>query len=181
MTIALRPSDGELVDAIAGGDGSALGTIWARYQSELQAHIRRLLGPSAPVEEIAQDVFLRFWTTAGRYDARKGPLRAYLHLIAKGKALDWIRSEMARRQREGNYRPTAAGDRTEAVEMRSAVESLPLKEHRAIWLAYYMGFTYRQVATILGIPEGTAKAQLGSALRRLHCLVADDPEPARSP
>jgi hypothetical protein len=45
---------------------------------------------------------------------------------------------------------------------------------RAVWLAYDMGFTY-PVATILGIAEGTAKAQLGSALHRLHCLVADDP------
>lgn len=167
-------SDGQLVDALTAGDGAALDAICARYQRELHAHIRRFAGPGAPVEEIAQDVFLRFWTTATRFDAERGPLGSYLHLIAKGKALDWIRSESARRQREDRYRPPPPGDRSDSVEIRAAVQALPLKEHRAVWLAYYMGFTYRQVAAILDIPEGTAKAHLSLALRHLHGLLTAD-------
>jgi RNA polymerase sigma-70 factor (ECF subfamily) len=165
-------SDGQLVDALSAGDLAALDAICARYQRQLHAHIRRFAGPGAPVEEIAQDVFLRFWTTATRFDSQRGALGSYLHLIAKGKALDWIRSETARRRREDQYRPPPDPDRSDDLEMRAAVEALPLKEHRAVWLAYYMGFTYRQVAAILDIPEGTAKAQLSLALRHLHTLLA---------
>jgi len=167
-------SDGQLVDALSAGDITALDTICVRYQRELHAHIRRFAGPGAPVEEIAQDVFLRFWTTASRFDAERGPLGSYLHLIAKGKALDWIRSEAARRQREERYLAPHPGDRGDDLAIRTAVEALPRPEHRAVWLAYYMGFTYREVAAILDIPEGTAKARLSLALRHLHGLLAID-------
>jgi RNA polymerase sigma-70 factor (ECF subfamily) len=168
-------SDRQLVDALAEGDESALEAIYDRYGTRLHAYLRRLV-PDAPVEEITQDVIVRFWMTATRFDPERGSLSSYLHVVAKGKALDWNRSESARRQRQEDYRRMAVdwGARelgSDAIDIRAAVDSLSSEEQKAIWLAYYIGFTYRQVATILQLPEGTAKAHLRSALHHIHDVI----------
>jgi RNA polymerase sigma-70 factor (ECF subfamily) len=174
----VRPSDRQLVDAVTAGSQAALETICARYQTRLHAYIHRLV-PHAPVDEITQDVFAGFWASASRFDPGRGSLNGYLHIIARSRALDWARSEAARRRRQEDY-ARLGGDRSDrsyrndVLEIREAVESLPIKQRQAIWLAYYMGFSYRQVATILNIPEGTAKANLRSALRCLEEFLVFD-------
>jgi RNA polymerase sigma-70 factor (ECF subfamily) len=176
------PSDRQLVDAVTAGSDVALETICARYQTRLHAYIHRLV-PQAPVDEITQDVFAGFWAAAARYDPERGSLNGYLHVIARSRALDWLRSETARRQRQDDYARLGGdyGDRTyrnDVLEIREAVESLPLRQRQVVWLAYYLGFSYRQVAAILNIPEGTAKANLRSALRQLQIFLVCDDEPA---
>jgi RNA polymerase sigma factor (sigma-70 family) len=171
-------SDRQLVDAVTAGSDMALEAICARYQTRLGAYIHRLV-PQAPVDEITQDVFAGFWSAAARYDPERGSLNGYLHLIARSKALDWARSESARRQRQDDYArigtdQTDGSYRSDVLEMREAFESLPSKQRQVIWLAYYMGFSYRQVASILNIPEGTAKANLRSALRQLQVFLVFD-------
>ncbi len=175
-------SDRHLVEAVIGGDHAALAAICARYRAPVQACVRRIV-PAAPVEEIAQEVFARFWVTATHFDPQRGSLAAYFYVAARGKAIDWARSEAHRRRREDDYVLLADDHRgrhhPDAMEIRAAVEMLPRNELRAVWLTYYMGYSYSQAAIILDVPEGTAKSHIKNALRRLHGALDDETEVPR--
>ena len=104
-------------------------------------------------------------------------MRTWLGTLAHRRSVDYIRREEARRrrnQREASRRPTAIPDVEEmatalvaAERVRAALDVLPREQRQAIQLAYFEGKTYRQVAEVLGIPEGTAKSRLRLGLRRI--------------
>jgi RNA polymerase sigma-70 factor (ECF subfamily) len=128
-----------------------------------------------------QEVFLRLWNNPERYDPSRGSLRSYLLSHTHGRSVDLIRSEEARRIREEREaRLTAeAGLSLEeevwemslAENVRVAVAQLEEAERKAIELAYFGGFTYREVARILSAPEGTVKSRIRSGLKRLKAML----------
>ena len=111
-----------------------------------------------------------------------GPLNAY------GRSIDVVRSESARRRREerearlaGDTRGVMSDsmdDMATRQEVRDALECLRDTEREAIALAYFFGFSYREVASELGIPEGTIKNRIRKGLERLRTqLTVDEPVP----
>jgi RNA polymerase sigma-70 factor, ECF subfamily len=139
---------------------------------------RRLLAVEGLAEEVVQEVFLRLWNQPDRYDAARGSLRSFLLAQTHGRAVDMLRSEGARRQREEREaRATAESgydvdhevwDLTTAERVRSSLAVLPEGERAAIELAYFGGLTYREVAKRLEEPEGTVKSRIRSGLKRLR-------------
>jgi RNA polymerase sigma-70 factor, ECF subfamily len=156
--------------------------VYADHFARVRATAARLLRDPAAAEEIAQDVFLWYWTNADRYDPERGSLAAFLTAAARGRAIDRIRSESARRRREerdAREQPPVVGaaevdgvQAARAGELARALDSLPDPERQAITLAYFGGHTYREVAELLGEPEGTIKSRIRSGLRRLRPAVA---------
>jgi RNA polymerase sigma-70 factor, ECF subfamily len=135
-------------------------------------------------------VFVQLWKTADRFDPNRGRLRTLLLTLTHGKCVDVIRTRNARSAREDKVHATernaeaAAVDAelmaiTEAELIRSAVHRLPAEERTPLELAYFGGNTYRQVAVILGLPEGTVKARIRSGLRRLHGFLAEKDWPTQ--
>jgi RNA polymerase sigma-70 factor (ECF subfamily) len=133
-------------------------------------------------DEVVQEVFVRLWTRADRFDGARGSLRSYLLAQTHGRSLDLLRSEIARRKREERDalqarepRPDVEGEaiaNTVAEEVRRALASLPPDEREPVELAYLGGLSYREVAAQLGIPEGTAKSRIRSGLSRLRGALA---------
>jgi len=125
-----------------------------------------------------QEVFLRLWRNPERYDASRGTLRSYLLIDANARAIELIRSDTARRGREDRTtrlaRPAPVDverevwDAALADHLSEALDSLSEGERDAIELAYFGDHTYREVALILGQPEGTIKARIRSGLMRLR-------------
>ena len=142
---------------------------------------RRVVGSDALADEVTQDVFVDLWKRPERFDPGRGALRTFLLTSAHGKAVDIVRSESARRSREEKTarETVAAGydldryawDLAVADRVKIAVGSLPGGERQAIELAYFDGRTYREVAEILGEPEGTIKSRIRSGLRRLKSAL----------
>lgn len=136
----------------------------------------------ALADEVVQEVFVRLWVRADRFDAARGSLRSYLLAQTHGRALDLVRSETARRRREIRQAqlPTEPGvdvereaiANTMADEIRRALQALPDDQRTAVELAYIGGLPYREVAARLGIPEGTAKSRIRSGLSRLRVELA---------
>jgi RNA polymerase sigma-70 factor (ECF subfamily) len=176
-------SDASLVVAIGRYRQDALAETFRRHAGAVFGLARRLLGDEALAEEVVQEVFLRLWQHPDKFDADRGSLRSYLLAQSHGRAVDLLRSEGARRRREEREaRVTAeAGydlehevwDLAVAERVQSALEQLPDGERHAIELAYFRGHTYREVAVLLGEPEGTVKSRIRAGMRRMRQGLAD--------
>ena len=170
-----------LVDRLAAGDDDALKELFDRYSGFVLGLARRVTHNEQVAEEVVQDVFASIWAKPQRFNASRGSLRAYLGVLTYSRAVDVVRSDVRRRAREArcvsedvdlrsNVDPLDASSTAEAV--RNAIACLPEDQRLAVELAFFHGHTYREVATVLAIPEGTAKSRLRLAQAKLGVLLA---------
>jgi RNA polymerase sigma-70 factor (ECF subfamily) len=172
---------------LARRDETALEEVYDQYASFVFGLAFRVIGEQRGAEDVSQEVFVSVWERPEAFDPGRGSLRTWLGTLAHRRAVDYVRREEARRRRA--RRDAARGvvgvpDVEEmatalvtAERVRAALEVLPDEQREAIELAYFGGRTYRQVATELGIPEGTAKSRLRLGLRRVAAeLAADAPK-----
>jgi RNA polymerase sigma-70 factor (ECF subfamily) len=174
----VRPSQWERTtrDRLIAGDEGALNEIYDQFASFVYGLALRVIGDARAAEDVSQDVFVTFWERPDAFDPARGSLRTWLGTLAHRRAVDHVRREEARRRRavKDAARPETTPDVEEmaialvtAERVRSALATLPDDQQRAIQLAYFGGKTYRQVAEVLGIPEGTAKSRLRLGLRHI--------------
>lgn len=176
-----RAGDVELARRLFERDERALRDAIDTYGEVVYGMARRILIDAALAEEVAQDTFLALWRRPGAFDPTRGSLQAFLGGIARNKAIDVVRKEeSARRTTDALMvqaeEPSIQVGQNEYVEERSemleALRELSEVQREAIVLAYFGGRTYREVATELGIPEGTAKTRLRDGLTRLRQVLA---------
>jgi RNA polymerase sigma-70 factor (ECF subfamily) len=176
-------SDAVLVIAISRYDQQALAEAYRRHAGAVYALAQRLLAERAMAEEIVQEVFMRIWNRPEVFDPERGSLRSYLLAQCHGRAVDLLRSETSRRNREEKdaRRTAQAGydvehevvDLVVAERVRGALDGLQTSERRAIELAYLGGHTYREVAELLDEPEGTVKSRIRSGLNKMRQSLQD--------
>ncbi|MGY0023086.1 sigma-70 family RNA polymerase sigma factor [Streptomyces sp. cg35] len=174
------------------GDEAALSEVYATYGGLVRGVAVRVTGQAGAADDVAQEVFAHLWARPYAYDARRGTLRTWLSMLAHRRAVDWVRSEARHRKAAAADDETLHAipapdpgpdervvDRERALLLHSALAELPLPQRQVVHLAYFAGRTYRQAAAELGIPEGTAKTRLRTALHRLAETLAEPPDPAR--
>lgn len=176
-------SDAALVVAIGRWSEAALAETYRRHGGAVHALARRVVRDAGLAEEVVQEVFVRLWTVPERFDPERGSLRSWLLAQAHSRAIDRLRSDTARRLREERdaRRTASAGydlerealDLAVAERVSEALTSLPPAEREALELAYFDGYTYREVAQILDAPEGTIKSRIRAGLKRLRTDLID--------
>ena len=171
--------DGQLV-LVARGDQAAFEAVYDRLAGPVYGLIRKVLRDPAQSEEVAQEVLLEVWRTASRFDPSRGSAATWVMTIAHRRAIDRVRSETAAAEREQKtaHVPVAADEVAETVEasleaerVRRCLEGLTELQRESITLAYYGGYTYPQVASLLSTALGTIKTRIRDGLIRLRdCL-----------
>lgn len=163
-----------LITSIVQGEQAALRTLYDRYGGAMQSVATKVLRDVNLAEDVVQDVFVNFWRNPGTFDATRGNLRTFLVMLTHRRAVDVVRSEVARKRREERRPDRDYYDLAQDVEtrdlgsaVRAAVESLEAPEREAISLAYFGGLSYVQVAEHLGAPEGTIKSRIRTGMKKL--------------
>jgi RNA polymerase sigma-70 factor, ECF subfamily len=166
-----------LLAAVARGEHGAFDLVYEQLSGPIYGVVRTVVNDPAQAEEVAQEALLEIWRTAFRYDSSKGSVAAWALTIARHRAIDRIRANTARSARELRTAPSAVSwdQVSEAVEetldrelLRRCLERLSDPQRKAIMLAFYGKHTYTEVARMLGIPVGTAKARIRDALIKLR-------------
>jgi RNA polymerase sigma-70 factor (ECF subfamily) len=173
-----------LVARIAAGDDGALASLYDQFASLVHGIAFRVTCDRGLAEEVVQDVFVSLWQRPASFDPDRGSVRTWLATLAHRRAVDRVRSsERARRRDQASAaeaRDVAAVDVAAegeaadvAARLWAAVDALPEDQRAAVRLAYAEGRTYREVARILAIPEGTAKSRLRLGLRKLAGVLGE--------
>jgi RNA polymerase sigma-70 factor (ECF subfamily) len=166
-----------LLALVASGDHAAFEAVYRILAGPVYGVSRKVLRDPAQSEEVAQEVMLDVWRTASRYDAARGSAAAWVLTMAHRRAVDRVRSENAAAAREQKLvpGPVTGDDVVELAEtaldrqqVRRCMGTLTALQAEAVKLAYYGGYTYPQVAGLLGVALGTVKTRIRDGLIRLR-------------
>lgn len=177
------PTAEELLVRVAKGDERAFDALYDRLAGPILGLVRRILRDAAQSEEVTQEVMVELWRTATRYSPERGSALNWAMTLAHRRAVDRVRSARASSDREvkatfeaARARPfdevaEAVAARWERSQVRRCLTSLTELQRESVLLAYYQGYTYREVAEVLQTPHGTIKTRLRDGLIRLRdCL-----------
>jgi RNA polymerase sigma-70 factor (ECF subfamily) len=169
----------ELLRRSARGDEAAFAELYDATSRRVYGLVLRIVRDPAMSEEVAQEVYLDVWRTSARFDATRGSALSWLMTIAHRAAVDRVRSSEASRRRDDAHAAAtqpvdfdqtaeAASASLEAQRVRKALLTLTDAQRSAVELAYLGGYTHTEVASLLGVPLGTAKTRIRDGLIRLR-------------
>jgi RNA polymerase sigma-70 factor, ECF subfamily len=183
-------SDALLVERICAGDAQALAAIYDQHAGLVYGLARRVTREEQFARDVTQEVFTYLWEMPGRVDLSRGSLRSFLAMLAHRRAVDLVRRIEARTRAEtasampeieDGPETTVVDEVTQAwrkQHLADLLDTLPVEQREALRLAYFDGLTYVQVAKTLGIPEGTAKTRLRTALGKLRTMLTAEAKEA---
>jgi len=179
-------SDEDLLERVASGDEHALAATYDRHAGPVYSLAMRILGDAGVAEDLVQELFLHVWRRPSEYVASRGSVRTWLLTIARNRAIDQIRSRAAgaRRQQaleelEARRAAPSAGDAAEegvlAGQARGHLAELPAGQGHVLELAYFGGFTQREIADMLELPIGTVKSRMRLGMDALRSRMGAAP------
>jgi RNA polymerase sigma-70 factor, ECF subfamily len=175
---------GALLGRVARGDQDAYAAVYDRTAGQVLGLVRSIVRDPAQSEEVTQEVLLDVWRSASRFDTELGSAAAWVMTLAHRRAVDRVRSEQKAAEREMRVASSAVAydEVAEAVEarldrerVRRCLGSLTELQRESVTLAYYGGYTYREVAGLLGVAIGTVKTRMRDGLIRLRDCLGVDP------
>lgn len=194
--------DRALVARVAEGDGGALEALYACYGKVCYGLARRILVDEQLAQDTVQEVFLTVWRDASRFDAGRGAFSTWLLTMTHHKAVDSVRREENLRKRRTTedaleVHESDAPQVDDAVwslvrreRVREALQTLPDPQREALALAYFGGYTQREIAGLTSTPLGTVKTRMLAGMRRMKDSLdglsnaagaVEPPDPTRGP
>jgi RNA polymerase sigma-70 factor (ECF subfamily) len=170
---------------VASGDQAAAAGLYDRHSRALYSLILRIVGDETEAEDVLQEVFAQAFRQASRYDASRGPVAAWLLMMARSRAIDRLRARRTRFEgRTGEVttdempdaQPNAVSVMLNDEQTRSvqrALGELPLLQRMAIELAYYEGLSHSEIAERLEQPLGTVKTRIRLGLLKLRDVLTE--------
>ncbi len=182
MAIRVMEGEGdlELAEALAAGEVDAMAQLYDRYGTLAYSVSVRILGDPGKAEDVVQDAFLKLWHSASRFDSHRGSLRTWVITAVRNRSIDYLRGRSAHERQEREipmeteacgagsdpWREVAASIERDAI--RDALASLPAEQRQAVELAYFGGYSHREIAEMIRVPLSTVKGRMRLALEKLH-------------
>lgn len=172
-------SEQELVVLLNEQSNDAFNYLYEHYSGALYTIINQIIPDKDTASDVMQEVFINIWKKRNSYDAAKGRLFTWMLNIARNAAIDKLRSKGYRDNMKNQ--PIIEGENGGiAMSSNPAVNDVGLKKlltnlsedyRRLIDLSYFQGFTHEEIAKMLGIPLGTVKTRIRTALSQLRTLI----------
>lgn len=176
-----RAEEAALLVRIREQDERAIEALYERHSGPLYSLAYQVTGGDRFAQDIVQEVFVAVWKNAGRFDPARGSLSSWLFALARHKAIDLVRREANVRRHTADVDlelEEAADDvdqetwrRVRRGAVRAAMAELPEAQRVALEMAFFGGLTHVEVSEALGIPLGTAKTRIRTALLRLRDIL----------
>jgi RNA polymerase sigma factor (sigma-70 family) len=178
----VRARDVAAIRRVAAGDSTALEELFQRYGKSCYALAKRILRDESLAQDVVQEVFIACWRGGG-YDASRGGVASWLLAVTHHKAVDLVRKEERLRSRRASDETLedlaqASGSAEEqawsllqAAAVRGALRDLPTEQREVLLLAYYGGYSQREISAITGVALGTVKSRTLGAMRRLRAVL----------
>lgn len=177
--------DARLVALLGTGDESALAALYDRYSRPAYSLARRVCVDELLAEDVVQEVFLTVWRDPAKFSPDRGAFSSWLLTLVHHKAVDAVRREGVHRRRQvamddettDRVAPPTVGADHDAIgavvadDVKAALRDLPVEQRTAMMLAYYGGYTQREVAALVGVPLGTVKSRMFAAANRLRTAL----------
>lgn len=175
------PSDVDaLVSRVARGDSLAFEALYDELSSAVFGLARRVVRDPTRAEDVTQEVFLEVWRKAARFDSALGKAKTWVMTIAHRRAVDAVRRSESNKRQDHRAAPDEVShdEPADAViaseehgEVRECMDTLTDLQLESVRLAYFNGYTYHEVATLLEKPLPTIKTRMRDGLIRLRdCL-----------
>lgn len=170
-------SEDELIVALRNREKIAAEALYDMYSASLYGVISRIVTDTATAEDVLQDTFVKIWNSFASYSADKGRLFTWMVNIARNLAIDKIRSKDFKNQNKNQelennviaideqrntvYKPELMG-------IKDLVDTLKPEQKSILDLVYFKGYTHVEAADELGVPLGTIKTRLRTAIGQLR-------------
>jgi RNA polymerase sigma-70 factor (ECF subfamily) len=190
-------ADGEddraLVARVTAGDGAALEALYRRYGRPCYGLARRILTDDQFAQDVVQEVFLTVWRDASRFDPARGAFSSWLLSMTHHKAVDAVRREetLRKRRTSSDVLEDSVSDAPPVDDevwsllrrsrVREALALLPDPQREALTLAYFGGYTQREIAGLTDTPLGTVKTRMLAGMRRLREALDEISDAATRP
>jgi RNA polymerase sigma factor (sigma-70 family) len=177
------PNDTDLAFALAAGREDALAELYDRYGRLAYSVALKVLNDPGRAEDVVQESFLKLWNNAGRFDASRGSLRGWLMSTVRNRSIDYLRGRAAHEREERGLDPDLAlagpssdpwrevSQSLERSAVREAVNHLPAEQRHAVELAYFGGYSGREIADMTRVPLSTVKGRMRLALEKLSSYL----------
>lgn len=178
-----RAEEAVLLVRIREQDERAIEALYERYSGPLYSLAYQVTGGDRFAQDVVQEVFVAVWKNAGRFDPARGSLSSWLFALARHKAIDLVRKEANVRRHTADVDlefeespddvDQEAWLRLRRDAVRKAMVALPEAQRTALELAFFRGLTHVEVSEALGIPLGTAKTRIRTALLKLRDILGE--------
>jgi RNA polymerase sigma-70 factor (ECF subfamily) len=177
-------NDGADIDALVGkvalGDSVAFEKLYDEVSSAVYGLARRVVRDPSRAEDVTQEVFLEVWRKAARFDRQLGKAKTWIMTITHRRAVDAVRRSESQKRQDHHGAPDAVVHDEPAESLivseehsavRDCMETLTELQLESVRLAYFTGYTYNEVATLLDKPLPTIKTRMRDGMIRLRdCL-----------
>ncbi|OFK91992.1 RNA polymerase subunit sigma [Corynebacterium sp. HMSC068H04] len=183
---AMSPNEHERLNRLlvqtATADKHAFSALYDALAPTVYSVCLSVLRNPALAEEVAQDVFVEVWTSAAKFDPRRGNARSWVGRLAHGRAVDKLRSHVAAVQRDDRDSKLEHATFAEPIEdealnnveahlLRRAVDEIGEPHSTAVALAFFDGLTHAELAESTGVPLGTAKTRVRDGVKKLKAIL----------
>ncbi|MGD2156348.1 MAG: sigma-70 family RNA polymerase sigma factor [Anaerolineales bacterium] len=161
----------------------ALSELYDRYSRLVYSLAVHILGDSAVAEEVTQEVFINIWEKADTYNPDQSKVNTWITSIARYKSIDVLRKRDVRPDGHsigwsvmpksseprinGRYPEEETNLKIQAGKVKKAIDTLPEEQKEALYLAYFGGYSHREIAEKLDVPLGTVKTRIRLAMEKL--------------